>query len=207
MNLLPATFTADACTMKRIVLHWTGGAYTASELDRAHYHLLIEGDGTLVPGVHRIACNGAPAREPRASHTRNCNTGSIGVAVCCMAGATERPFSAGRFPMTQLQWETMARVVAELCARFDISVGTTTVLGHGEVQSVLSIPQRGKWDPLVLPWAPNVPRQEVMERFRSRVRQHLAPLPSLLEVTSPQLAEVPSPSNITSANDARQLAS
>jgi hypothetical protein len=124
-----------------------------------------------------------------------------------MAGATERPFSAGRFPMTQLQWETMARVVAELCARYDISVGTTTVLGHGEVQSVLSIPQRGKWDPLVLPWATNVPRQEVMERFRSRVRQHLATLPSLLEVTSPQLAEVPSPSNITSANDARQLAS
>src|SRR4051812_40363875 len=101
MGLVPAAVIADRCTMKRGVVHWTAGTYSASELDKAHYHLLVQGDGTVVAGVHPIAANQPPAREPRASHTLNCNTGSIGVAVCCMAGAVERPFSAGPFPMTQ----------------------------------------------------------------------------------------------------------
>jgi N-acetyl-anhydromuramyl-L-alanine amidase AmpD len=173
MSLVPPEAIADRCTMKRVVVHWTAGAYRASDLDRMHYHLLVEGDGSVVAGVHRVVTNQAPAREPRASHTLNCNTGSIGVAVCCMAGAIERPFSAGRFPMTQLQWAVMAEVVAELCVRYGIAVTATTVLAHGEVQRALNIPQRGKWDPLVLPWAATLPGADAMERFRSSVREQL----------------------------------
>ena len=165
-----------ACTMKRVIVHWSGGAYRASPLDRTHYHILIEGDGKVVAGTSSILQNAAPAREPRASHTLNCNTASIGVAVCCMAGARERPFTAGQFPMTQQQWEVMTEVVAELCVRYRIDVTAATVLAHGEVQATLGIQQRQKWDPLVLPWAPTMPRPDVMERFRSRVREHVARL-------------------------------
>lgn len=161
------------CTMKRVIVHWTAGAYRASDLDREHYHLLIEGSGQIVRGKNSISANQAPPHEPRASHTKNCNTGSIGVAVCCMAGAIERPFSAGLFPLTEGQWEMLAEVVAELCGAYDIEVTPDTVLAHGEVQDRLNIPQRGKWDPMVLPFAPTRSRADVMSGFRERVREHL----------------------------------
>ena len=178
MGLVPDHATHDQCQMVRVVVHWTAGSYKASDLDKSHYHLLIEGDGTVVAGTHPIACNAKPPQKVRASHTRNCNTGSIGVAVCCMAGARERPFQAGSFPMTQTQWEVLAKVVAELCRRYNIPASATTVLAHGEVQSRLNIAQLGKWDPMVLPWAPALPRAEVMDGFRERVRQHLTSSPS-----------------------------
>lgn len=161
------------CEMARVIVHWTAGGYLASQLDRQHYHILIQGDGTLAYGVHPISANAAPAREPRASHTRNCNTGSIGVAVCAMREARERPFSAGPSPMTQAQWHAMAQVVAELCVRYAIEVTPRTVLAHGEVEQVLKIPQRQKWDPLVQPWSLSASRVEVMEGFRTLVRQHM----------------------------------
>ena len=167
------------CDMKRIIVHWTAGAYRASGLDKQHYHILIEGDGTLVRGNHSIASN-EHAAGPRASHTLNCNTCSIGVAVCCMGGAQESPFDPGRFPMTQTQWETMADVVAELCDRYDIPVTPETVLAHGEVEKALNIKQRGKWDPVVLPWAPTRSRTEVMDGFRAAVRARRETVPAPL---------------------------
>lgn len=162
-----------ACEMARIVLHWTAGTHKASLLDKEHYHILIEGDGSVVFGVHSINSNAKPAREPRASHTRNLNTGSIGVSLCCMKDAVERPFSAGPFPMTVTQWTVAAEVVADLCAKYRIPVTPRTVIAHGEVQAVLGIPQLQKWDPLVLPFTPSVPRQQVMDQFRASVQQQL----------------------------------
>lgn len=162
------------CTMKRVIVHWTAGTYRASDLDTEHYHLLIEGSGQIVRGRNPISANQAPAREPRASHTKNCNTGSIGVAVCCMADAVERPFKAGLFPLTERQWNVLSEVVAELCRAYGIDVTPDTVLAHGEVQDRLNIPQRGKWDPMVLPFAPARVPADVMNGFRERVREHLA---------------------------------
>jgi N-acetyl-anhydromuramyl-L-alanine amidase AmpD len=118
-----------------------------------------------VAGRHSIARNASPAREPRASHTRMCNTASIGVSLCCMQGARERPFSAGAAPMTERQWQIAAEVVAEVCRHYRVPVTPRTVLAHGEVQAVLKIEQRQKWDPLVLPWSQATPRDQVMNGF------------------------------------------
>ena len=162
-----------SCEMARVILHWTAGAHTASANDKEHYHVLVEGDGTVVYGTHPIDANARPAREPRASHTRDLNTGSIGVAVCCMKDAKEQPFSPGPFPMTIQEWQVAAEVVAELCAKYNIAVTPRTVLAHGDVQATLKVPQLQKWDPLVLPWTPLVPRQQVMEQFRAAVQGHI----------------------------------
>ena len=164
------------CEMERIILHWTAGTHKASTLDREHYHVLIEGDGTVVSGTHPINSNTKPRREPRASHTRNLNTGSIGVSMCGMKDAREKPFFAGSFPLTQVQWKVAAEVVGELCQFYDIRVTPKTVLAHGEVQAVLGVPQLQKWDPLVLPFSLPTPRAQVMEEFRTLVSQHLATL-------------------------------
>ncbi len=154
--------------MKRIICHWTAGAYEASNADILHYHILVEGDGTLVRGTCSIPDNESTRDGVYAAHTLGTNTGSIGVAVCCMADATRS--DPGRFPMTERQWLRMAEVAAELCKRYRIEVTPTTVLGHGEVERNLGIKQRGKWDPMMLPWEPDLPAKEVGDRFRRLVQ-------------------------------------
>lgn len=146
-----------AARMSRIIVHWTAGNHQASADDREHYHLLIEADGKLVRGVPSIALNDAGGAKPGyAAHTLNCNTGSIGVSLCCMAGAIESPFKAGTAPMTRTQWDALPRVVADLCRRYGIAVTPKTVLSHAEVQANLGIAQRGKWDIARLAFDPSV---------------------------------------------------
>jgi hypothetical protein len=157
--------------MKRVICHWTAGGHKASALDRKHYHIIIEDDGNLVKGNHSIQDNVSTNDGNYAAHTAKCNTGSIGVSVCCMADARESPFNPGPAPMTRKQWETMAKVVAELCNFYKIEVKPSTVLGHGEVERTLGIQQGGKWDPMKLPWEPNLSKTEVGNRFRALVKQ------------------------------------
>jgi N-acetyl-anhydromuramyl-L-alanine amidase AmpD len=90
-----------------------------------------------------------------------------------MADAREQPFNGGVAPMTEKQWDLLARVAAELSRRYKIPVTSKTILGHGEVQTELKIEQDQKWDPMKLPWDPDVSKQEVGRRFRARVRGYL----------------------------------
>ncbi|MGG5890094.1 peptidoglycan recognition protein family protein [Falsiroseomonas sp. HC035] len=159
--------------MKRVICHWTAGQHKASALDHEHYHILIEADGRLVRGTHSIEDNVSTKDKVYAAHTLGCNTGSIGVAACCMAEAHEKPFKGGRSPMLRKQWDTMAAVVAELCRFYRIPVSPTTVLGHGEVEIQLGIKQRGKWDPMMLPWNPDLSKTEVGNAFRALVQSAL----------------------------------
>lgn len=149
---IPADWMPPA-SLARIVLHWTAGGHKATDFDRQHYHVLIEADGHLVRGIPSIALNGLPkAKAGYAAHTLNCNTGSIGLSLCAMAGAIERPFQPGAQPLTKAQWDMGSTVAAELCKRYGIAVTPKTVLSHAEVQVNLDIQQRGKWDIAVLPF-------------------------------------------------------
>ena len=154
-GIVPADWM-PAARIERIIFHWTAGNHKASGLDRAHYHILIEGDGKLVRGTPSIAANGIGGTGPRASHTLNLNTGSIGVSLCCMAGAVESPFNAGKAPMTAVQWATLPDVIADLCRRYSIPVTPRTVLSHAEVQGMLGVKQKQKWDVSRLAFDPSV---------------------------------------------------
>lgn len=173
------------CAMKRIICHWTAGAYRVSSHDKACYHILIEKDGNLVRGTHSIADNVSTADGVYAAHTLGCNTGSIGVSICAMQGAFEKPFDPGRFPMLEVQWQTMAQVVAELCQFYRIPVTPRTVLGHGEVQGNLGIMQKGKWDPMVLPWDLRMSMTQVGNFLRTLVQNYMEGGIELEEVPSP----------------------
>jgi hypothetical protein len=172
MSVVPKSWMPD-CKMERIICHWTAGGYKASSLDRQHYHILIEANGDLVRGLHEIDDNIYTGDGDYAAHTKGCNTRSIGISVCCMANADEKPFKAGKFPMTQVQWEAMAAVAADLARAYGIPVSPKTVLGHGEVQANLGAPQNRKWDPLVLPWDPKLGKTKVGDLFRSNVHTAL----------------------------------
>jgi hypothetical protein len=139
--------------MKRIIIHWTAGGHTPSNLDRGHYHFIIAGDGSVVKGVHPVEANEKPVKGKYAAHTLNCNSGSIGVAVAAMAGAVERPFSAGKSPITQAQLKALAVLCRDLATKYKIPVTRETILSHAEVQPTLNIRQRSKWD---IAWLPGM---------------------------------------------------
>ncbi len=139
--------------MKRIIWHWTAGTNKATAEDKEHYHFIIEGDGSIVTGDFPPEANLAPKKGKYAAHTLNCNTGSIGISLAAMAGAVERPFSHGRFPITQDQINALTRLTARLCVKYRIPVERETVLSHAEVQPTLKIKQRGKWD---ISWMPGM---------------------------------------------------
>jgi N-acetyl-anhydromuramyl-L-alanine amidase AmpD len=150
-SVVPAEWMPRA-RMDRIIVHWTAGQHKASGLDRSHYHILIEGDGKLVRGIPSIALNEAPAKKGYAAHTRGCNSGSMGVSLCCMASAREHPFWAGTAPMTREQWEMLPHVLADLCRRYGVPITPRTVLSHAEVEKTLGIRQAGKWDIARIPF-------------------------------------------------------
>lgn len=162
--------------MKRIINHWTAGTHKVSSIDRKHYHIIVDGDGDEHEGDNPIDANSAFISGKYAAHTLNCNTDSIGVAVAAMHNAVERPFNAGRYPITQKQLTALVKVNARLCKQYGIPVSRETVLSHAEVEPTLGIKQRGKWDIAWLPGmaAPGDP-VAVGDKFRAMVSAALQP--------------------------------
>lgn len=132
--------------MKRIIMHWTGGTYQVTDLDREHYHYIVAGDGTVVKGRYKPEANLSVKDGRYAAHTLGCNTGSIGIACAGMAGGTEAYPELTKYPLGEHQILTMCYQVTELCKKYDIDVTSRTVLTHAEVESTLGIKQAGKWD-------------------------------------------------------------
>lgn len=170
MTSIPAEWM-PAAKMARVIVHWTAGANSPSGNDKAHYHILIDGTGKLVRGKPTIDLNGLPkAKAGYAAHTLNCNTGSIGISLCGMAGAVERPFNPGKSPITSAQWGALLEACAELCEHYQIPVTPKTLLSHAEVQTNLGIRQRGKWDIAILPFNRSFDTaREVGDELRSNV--------------------------------------
>jgi N-acetyl-anhydromuramyl-L-alanine amidase AmpD len=158
--------------MKRIILHWTAGTNTASALDKRHYHYIIQGDGSIVEGIFGPEDNISTA-TPYAAHTRGMNTGSIGVALAAMHGATERPFNAGKYPITAKQVDALVGLISRLCDQYGIAVTPQTVLTHAEVEGTLGAKQRGKWD---VTWLPGMDQaghpSAVGDLLRQKVRTY-----------------------------------
>jgi hypothetical protein len=164
--IVPANWMPTAA-MQRIIVHWTAGGHKATTFDKGHYHILIEADGTVVRGTPTIDLNQSPVRKGYAGHTLNCNSGSIGVSLCCMAGAQENPFHAGQAPMTRLQWDKLPHVLAALCERYSITPSPKTVLSHAEVQTNLGIHQRGKID---IMWIPGMTKMGSAAKIGDQIR-------------------------------------
>lgn len=182
----------DAVKVERIIWHWTAGSYTASALDREHYHLLIEGDGKLIQGKHPIASVVPPLHSGKyAAHTLNLNSWSLGCAVCCMAGATENPFDPGLYPLTSEQYAAMLQVSAELCLLYKIPVTKNTLLTHAEVEANLGVKQKRKWDITVTP-SRSIGKPTKMSAsawgsaFRTSVEGELEQLRNTTQTTAPK---------------------
>lgn len=165
------------CKMSRVIVHWTAGAYEISSVDREHYHYIVgyyNGKLQVVQGDYPILANVSTSdADGYAAHVKGFNTGSIGIAAACMAGAVENPFDPGVYPLTQEQWLMLAVGAAELCRFYGIEVTPQTVLQHGEVEKNCGKPQDGKWDICKLPWQPKWLADQVCSSFREEVTRRL----------------------------------
>jgi len=160
--------------LHRIHLHWTAGSYGDIALERSHYHLIVLEDGRAVMGDLKPEANVNTRDGSYAAHTRGANSGSIGVALDAMGGARERPFDAGRYPITSRQLHGMAVEVADLCDTYDIPVTKWSVLTHAEIGPTLGVRQRGKWD---ITWIPGMKRPgdpiKVGDMLREMIKDEL----------------------------------
>lgn len=172
--------------MQRIIMHWTAGGGRASQEDRKHYHRLVEHDGTVIKGTEAIEDNIVTSDGDYAAHTRNLNTGSIGVAMCGMRGAKEYPFDAGPSPLTEMQFLAFCRLVGDLCREYGIPITRETVLTHAEVQPTLGVKQLGKWDIARLPFKPGLVGALPVGDFMRETIARIAGLPHD-ELTMPTL--------------------
>lgn len=173
-RIIPASWMPDV-PMERVILHWTAGTYTPNATDKKAYHALIDGDGRPHRGVASIEKNSGFLKPGYAAHTLNCNTDSISLSQCCMGGAKESPFDAGRWPMKEQQMISAIEATADFCEHYRIPVTPKTVLTHAEVQANLGIRQRNKWDYTRLAFAPDVVgARKIGDMIRARVSDLLA---------------------------------
>ena len=174
-NIIPNAWM-PVCRMQRIIVHWTAGGTNPSSNDLVHYHLLLSGSGKLHKGIPSIKLNSGSVKKESgyAAHTLNCNSGSIGVSLCGMLNATENPLFAGKYPLTEEQWnDALPQVLAELCQFYNIPITPKTVLTHAEVQKNLGITQRGKWDIAWLPHNGMRGADKVGDDMRKRAQEAL----------------------------------
>ncbi len=178
--------------MKRIVLHWTAGRHTPSDLDLSHYHFVIDGAGKVHKGKFPVEANLKPRKGAYAAHTLNLNTGSIGVAVAAMAGAQERPFNAGAHPITPAQVQALVKLCRDLSAQYGIPVDRKTILSHAEVQPTLGVQQRGKWD---IAWLPGMDKPGDPVKVGDHIRGLIAAAPQR-PVEAPKPSPQPAPTKV-----------
>lgn len=154
---------------QRIVMHWTAGPHEITASDFEHYHEVVEGDGTRKPCRRKPEANNNTGDGDYAAHVRKFNTGSIGLAMCCMSGAKHKPFRKGSAPMTEVQLDAFVEMVAEYAETYDIPIDRRHVLSHEEVDVTHGIKQ-DKWD---IAWLPHMAKPgdvvEVGDFLRDRI--------------------------------------
>lgn len=157
--------------MKRIIIHWTAGAYKAGSLDRDCYHYMIQGNGVIVNGVYKPEDNLCCTDGRYAKHTAQGNTGSIGVAYCGMH-SYKSPESLGNSPLTRSQMEAGFKFIAELCKKYAIPVTPLTVLTHYEFDRDRGCKGR-KIDITCIPYEKELGPDEVGDYIRNKIKWYL----------------------------------
>lgn len=160
--------------MKRIIIHWTAGAYQPNSTDIEHYHFLIDSNGNVKKGRYSPEDNLSTRDGVYAQHTGGGNTGSIGIAVCGMLGFKNRS-NVGNFPLTKIQCEKLFSEVAKLCNKYNLKVTPDTVLTHYEYgKAHPNTSSAGKIDIIYLPPYPHIPTNGVGNFIRNKVRWYLS---------------------------------
>lgn len=159
--------------MKRIIIHWTAGTYKPNATDLEHYHYLIDSNGEVVFGKHKVEDNENCNDGNYAAHTGGGNTGSIGISMCGMANFKNRNF-VGDYPLTKVQCERCFKLIAELSKKYKISINPQNVMTHYEFGiKHPNTSSAGKIDIIYLPPYPDVEQSKIGDFIRNKARWYL----------------------------------
>ena len=103
----------------KVYLHWSAGRYDSVFDD---YHINITGAGKIFVTTNDLS-------EIK-SHTWRRNTGSIGISLCCAYDATTNDL--GEYTPTNIQIETIAKVIDVVATGLWLTINKEHVLTHGE---------------------------------------------------------------------------
>lgn len=156
--------------MKRILIHWTAGGYYPTDYEKEHYHYLVDKDGKIHKGKFRPEDNEVCKAGKYAAHTGGGNTGSIGIAICAMAGFKNKN-NVGKYPILKKQFESTMELCAKLAIKYGLNISSQTVLTHYEFG--IKNPKTtssGKIDIIYIPPYPWVCQGEAGSFIRSKVK-------------------------------------
>lgn len=164
--------------LKYIVFHHTAGGWYPNDIDRAHYHYMIDKDGGVHEGRLKPEANArnlagvAPGQY--AAHCGGGNSYAIGLALCGMAGYSSRA-QVGKYPLTRKQFEAACEKAAELCLEHDITPSPMTVYTHYEFgKRRPDTTSKGKIDITYLPFRPDLLPDQIGDHIRSTVAWYIA---------------------------------
>lgn len=156
--------------MKRIVIHWTAGGYYPTDYEKEHYHFLVDKDGIVHRGKFKPEDNEICKPNRYAAHTGGGNTGSIGVAICSMAGFKNKN-CVGNYPILKKQFESTMELCAKLASQYNIEINAQTVFTHYEFgQKNPKTTSAGKIDIVFIPPYSWVAQGEVGSFIRSKIK-------------------------------------
>lgn len=154
--------------------HWTAGRQTPTKDDLSHYNDVFDSAGNHYDGGARPEhqANYDWRKGVGVSHTKNCNTGVIGLTVAGMHGAEGWPrLKWGDHPITWEGIDAMLKHSAVYSKKFWIPVSRWSWMTHAEVQETLGVKQSNKWDYMVLPGDTSVrSAHEVGDILRKRMQ-------------------------------------
>ena len=156
--------------MKRIIIHRTAGGYYPTDYEKEHYHFLIDKDGRVYNGKFKPEDNEICKVGKYAAHTGGGNTGSIGVALCAMAGFVNK-ISTGKYPILKKQFESAMEFCAKLTKIYNLDINPQTIMTHYEfgVKNPKTT-SSGKIDIIYLPPYSWVAKDEVASFIRSKIK-------------------------------------
>lgn len=156
--------------IKRIIIHWSAGTYYPNTYEKQCYHYLVDKNGKIYEGIYKPEDNVNCQDGLYATHTGGGNTGSIGIAMCAMAGF-KNPQNVGSYPITLAQFEACMKLCAGLCHKYMIEINPLNVMTHYEFgQKNPNTSSSGKIDIIFLPPYAWVPKDDVGSFIRSKIR-------------------------------------
>lgn len=157
--------------MKRIIIHWTAGTNTPNNVDKEHYHYLIDGDGKVYQGKYKPEDNENCSDGRYAAHTGGGNTGSIGVSMCGMFIPAKSDLRQTKFPLTRKQCEACFKLCADLGKKYGIPITAQNIMTHYEFgKSHPQTSSAGKIDIIYLPPYPEQTTDKIGDFIRNKIR-------------------------------------
>lgn len=157
--------------MKRIIIHWTAGTNTPNNVDKEHYHYLIDGDGNIHAGKYKPEDNENCSDGRYAQHTGGGNTGSIGVSMCGMFIPAKSDLRQTKFPLTRKQCEACFKLCADLGKKYGIPITAQNIMTHYEFgKSHPQTSSAGKIDIIYLPPYPEQTADKIGDFIRNKIR-------------------------------------